>query len=201
MNLREDICLSERIGFKTTLKIATWNTCGYNENTDIYLDARQELWDLMCLTEMHGAQTKWESTRSIASAPTTSGDKAAGCMLKLSPRASKLLVLSGHMGSRITYVKLRGTVTNLWVFCVYLPHAARTSPSHEDTLREVEKLCRTLPQRRDCIMVMGDLNAKLARNTKGYTGKFSPHKSSNPCGVRTLNFMQARDLLAASTFF
>ena len=197
-NLDEDVSPPERIslGLLTILKVATWNTCGYNEDTDIYIDARQHLWDIMCLTELRGKHTARESARTIVSAPTTCNDDASGCMIKLSTRASKLLVLSGHSGSRIDYVKLRGTVTNLWVFCVYLPHGARSQPSHEDTLRELEKLCQTLPQRRDLVMVMGDLNAKLAQNTQGYTGTSSPHKSSNPCGVRTLNFMQARD-----TFF
>ena len=157
---------------------------------------------------MREKHTAWESSRTIVSAPATSDDDASGCMIKLSPRASKLLVLSGHSGSRIVYmyVKLRGTVTKLWVFCVYLPHGARSLPSHEDTLRELERLCQTLPQRRDLIMVMGDLNAKLARNTQGYTGKFSPCaqiKQSVRCENTQFhaNFMQARDLLAANTFF
>ena len=35
------------------------------------------------------------------SALATSNDDASGCMIKLNPRASKLLVLSGHSGSRI----------------------------------------------------------------------------------------------------
>ena len=114
-HLGKDVRLPERIslGFSTILKVATWNTCGYNENTDAYIDARQHLWDVMCLTEMRGKHTAREGPRSIVSAPTTRNDDASGCMIKLSTRASKLLVLSGHSGSRIVYVKLRGTVTNL----------------------------------------------------------------------------------------
>ena len=128
-NFGEDVRFSERIGlgFSTVLKVATWSTCGYNENIDIYTDARQRLWDLMCLTEFRGKYTAWESPRTIVSPPATSDNNASGCMIKLSPRASKLLVLSGHSGSRIVYVKLRGTATNIWMFCVYLlPQACET---------------------------------------------------------------------------
>ena len=65
--------------------------------------------------------------------------------------------------------RLKGCVTNIYVFRVYLPHSAQTAPSNQDTLDELETTIRSLTNKGDCVVVLGDLNAKLGRNIKGYT--------------------------------
>ena len=87
-------------------------------------------WDAIALTEMRGKHTAREANNFIVSAPAPVHGKASGCAIRLSKRAMKHVISSGNQGSRIVWVKLKGATANLWIFGVYLPHGARTNPSH-----------------------------------------------------------------------
>ena len=58
----------------------------------------------------------------------------------------------------------------LSLVCVYVPHAGRQNPSSADTIDDLDNLLLSVP-RHDCLIVMGDFNAKLPRNNGRLTGR------------------------------
>ena len=53
----------------------------------------------------------------------------------------------------------------------------------------------------DCVIILGDLNCKLARNIPKRTGRWCIHKYSNKNGEEMLDLMNRRDLCAISTMY
>jgi hypothetical protein len=53
---------------------------------------------------------------------------------------------------------------------------------------------------RDCIMLMGDFNGRLAWNIKGRTGQFTPHRQTDENGQLLLDLMlrQTRSTAASA---
>ena len=136
------------------------------------------------------------------SGPPPKGDPAGAAAIALSPRAQGMVIGSGNKGSRIVWVRLKAQFTNLFIVSVYLPHKARKcAPFQEDTLRDLQSLLRITPAKGDCIIVMGDMNAKLARSQQGITGKYCMHAKADSGGEGLTEVMQAFHLSAASTYF
>jgi hypothetical protein len=53
---------------------------------------------------------------------------------------------------------------------------------------------------RDCIMLMGDFNGRLAWNIKGRTGQFTPHRQTDENGQLLLDLMLRHDLRSALSY-
>ena len=111
---------------------------------------------------------------------------------------AKCVINSGSRGARIVFARFRVAPCNLFVVCVYVPHSGRHSPSAADTLIEVEDILEKAPQH-DCIVLLGDFNAKLPRNTNRRTGRWCIHNRANPAGTRLLELMDRLQLCAVST--
>ena len=85
-----------------------------------------------------------------------------------------------------------------------MPHSQRKKPPFfsdtmgrlEEVLKEVRNNCII-----DCIVMLGDLNCKLARNIPKRTGRWCIHKDSNKLGEEMLDLMNRRDLCAISKTF
>jgi exonuclease III len=113
-----------------------------------------------------------------------------------------MVISSGCKGSRLCWVRLKGAFSNLFVVSAYIPHKARKQrPFQEDTLGEMEALINTVSCKGDCVIVLGDMNAKIQRSLKGVSGRFSMHAKADSGGVRLQEIMQAANLVAVSTFF
>ena len=79
-----------------------------------------------------------------------------------------MVMTSGHKGSRLGWVRLKGLFANLFIVSVYIPHAHRKqAPFREDTLEELQALLKEKSIKGDCVIVMGDMNSKLARSNRG----------------------------------
>ena len=65
------------------------------------------------------------------------------------------------------------------------------SPSASDTLSDIEDIIARAPQH-DCVVLLGDYNAKLPRNTGRRTGRWCIHNRANPAGTRLLELMERR---------
>ena len=82
-----------------------------------------------------------------------------------------------------------------------MPHGQRKKPPFfSDTMERLEEVLKKV-RNNDCIIILGDLNCKLARNTPNRTGKWCIHKESNKLGEEMLDLMSRRDLCATSTMF
>ena len=106
-------------------------------------------------------------------------DPAAGVAILLSPRMADRILEIGNVGARIVYVRLEGPVCNLFVVVPYIPHKGRTrAPYAQDTITQLRKLLKTVC-RRDCIIIMGDLNYELQRNLENCTGQWCMTKKQD----------------------
>ena len=106
-----------------------------------------------------------------------------------------------HTGCRwslIVYAMIRASPCNLFVVCVYVPHAGRQNPTSSDTLDDMDNLLCSVP-RHDCVIVMGDFNAKLPRNNGRLTGRWCIHSRANQAGYMLSRLMERRQLCAVST--
>ena len=82
-----------------------------------------------------------------------------------------------------------------------MPHAGRVQPPfYTDVLEQLDEVLSQV-RNNDCVIIMGDLNCKLARNIPNRTGRWSIHTHSNAVGEEMLELMNRRDLSAVSTMF
>jgi exonuclease III len=171
-------------------------------STRIYEHIKQVKKDVIALTECGRKIQAFAGPELLVGEPPPAGDPAGVAAIHLSPRAQRMVMNSGHKGSRLVWVRLEGLFANLFIISAYVPHAYRKqAPFREDTLAELQDLIREKSVKGDCLVVMGDMNSKLARNSKGLTGRFCMHAQADAGGERLSEIMQAENLSAASTFF
>ena len=167
------------------LLIGTWNC--WSLSNERYHYCKQLNYDILGLTELHNTQAKeqFKGKAWIHSAPAQAdaqgkcSDPAAGVAIMLSSRMTSKILSSGHVGTRIAWVRLKGPVCNLLYIVVYIPHKGRTvTPQAEDTIAELTQLLRTV-KKSECVIVGGDFNCQLQRSIQGCTGKWSMTKYAN----------------------
>ena len=91
-------------------------------------------------------------------------DSYAGVAILMSQRIARNVLYSGCCGACIVFVRVKASPCNLFVVSVYVPHSGRQAPSASDTLAALEALLSKVHQH-DCVVLLGDFNAKLARQT------------------------------------
>ena len=85
-----------------------------------------------------------------------------GVAIRSAPGRGFHVIHTGCRGPRIVFARIRASPCNLFVVCVYIPHSGRQSPSAADTMYELEDLLNSA-RLHDCVIVLGDFNAKLPR--------------------------------------
>ena len=179
-----------------TLLFGNWNCGGLSKlkkNLVCDLD-----YDIVCLTETHG----WRDSDpcAIYSDTPSKRDPWSGVALQLSRRLSKYVIRHDFVGSRIVYCRLRGLTCNYFVIGIYIPQKQRKCPDQDDTYNQLEALLSTIGHR-DCIILMGDFNSRLARDTPKRVGHWSIHVRSDNGGDRLLDIMNRFELRCVSTYF
>ena len=154
--------------------------------------------DITCLTETH-AWRECDPSTVYSDAP-GKNDKYSGTALIINKRLTKYITTSGSIGSRIVYCRLRGLTCNLFVIGVDIPQKKRSNPDQNATYDELEKLLFNI-NTRDCIILMGDFNSRLARNVEGSVGRSNIHTRSDNGGDRLLSIMNKIDLRCVTTYF
>ena len=71
----------------------------------------------------------------------------------------------GSEGESVCYVRINGSVKNIFIIDVYLPHRDHVTPCQDDAIKDVENVLCRVPQG-DCIYIMGDFNEQLEGNIK-----------------------------------
>ena len=102
------------------------------------------------------------------------------------PRAMHTVQESGHIGSRLAWLKIK---TNLGtpVLCAhYIANMYRANPSREDCLKIMEKFLRDTVKISERLIYCTDANSRMARKVPKITGKFCMHPFSNEGGKRLL---------------
>ena len=135
------------------LRFATWNCWSYSNERHDYCKSLG--YDVLVLTELHNKQNhpNFASDLWIPSAQTEVDeqgkciDQAAGVAILLSKRMKRHKDKSGHVGSRIAWVRLRGPVCPIFFVAIYVPHKYRTeTPIAQDTLAQLDALLKTVPK-------------------------------------------------------
>ena len=168
-------------------------------------------YDVLAVTELWRKQDKFTNRTNEFTVSATVKDKfgnlvnendpAAGVGILLSPRAQKKFMGAGNNNSeRICWVRLRGPVCNLFIIAVYMPHNSRVQPAQEDTLKELDTICKQAKQG-DCVVVLGDFNVQLPANVQGSTGKHVCAQGESEEANAVLGFMKSHDLFAVNTKF
>ena len=189
----------------------TWNTRSLTFERFKYCESLG--YDVLAITELWRNQSKFQtkSNKYTVSSPKIiqkgplkgqvrfPKDKAAGVGILLSNRAQKKLLCFGSEGERVCWVRLKGPTCNVFVVAVYLPHRARTQPSQEDTLKDLQLVLKKIPSG-DCICILGDFNEQLPGGVPNRTGKWTAGPES-PNADAIINLMHMHELTAANTLF
>ena len=185
-----------KISDAANLVMATWNCGGLTKiKKDLVSKLNQ---DIVCMTETHG----WRDNDPawIYSDMPEKTDSYSGTALVVGKRLSGYVIASGSIGSRIVYCRLRGTSCNLFIIGVYIPQRRRTNPDQNDIYEQLETLLLKVKPR-DCIILMGDFNSRLARDIEGRVGHWSIHNRSDSGGERLLDIMEKIPMRCVSTQF
>ena len=162
--------------------MATWNTRSLTFERMEYCKSLN--YDVLALTELWRTQDIFQTAtkhftvsepKMIKISNTDKyqmrfpSDKAVGVGILLSDAAVQKVESFGSEGERVCWVRLRGPACHLFIIAVYMPHRGRVSPAQGDTLQDLHKVLKTVPQG-DCIYILGDLNEQLDVNVQGTTG-------------------------------
>ena len=179
-----------------TLCIGTWNCHGLSGvKKNLIMNTN---FDILCLTETHGWQDSDYLMLNSDQPPKT--DKWSGVSLLMSPRTVKYVMGSGSIGSRITYCRFAGNMTNYTVIGVYIPQRKRKNPDQAEIYDQLDNLLDNIP-RHDCVIILGDFNSRLSRNEDGYVGQWCIHTQRDSGGDRLLSIMRKFSLRCVSTYF
>ena len=185
------------ISDSASLKVGLYNCQGLSRvKKDL---ASNYNFDILCLTETHSWRDNEENLTIYSDLPPKT-DPWSGVALQLNKRVSSYVIDSGQIGSRITFCRLRGNITNFFVIGVYIPQRKRTNPDQAHVYDQLERLLTKIPKH-DCIMLMGDFNSRLARNEDGFVGRWCIHTRQDSGGDRLLELMKNFSLRAVSTYF
>ena len=186
----------QRLSNAAHLSFSTWNCGGLSK---IKKDLTCELdYDFVCFTETHS----WRDSDSLTiySEPPPKNDSWSGVAICINKHLSKFIMKTGNMGSRIAYCRLRGSTCNIFIVGVYIPQQKRTNPDQTTTYGELKSLLHNI-SRRDCIILLGDFNSRLARNEEGYVGRWCIHDKRDKGGDILMDIMRTFSLKCVSTYF
>ena len=126
-------------------------------------------------------------------------DIAAGVGILLSDRAHSKCITHGPPCERITWVRLKGPVTNLFIIGYYIPHRSRIQSDQQTTLTTLLRLLVQIPPG-DCIVLLTDLNEQLPANDENVTGKWT-HDKASPNAEMMMDMIRQFDLFSINTAF
>ena len=185
-----------RLSTAASLRIATWNCNGLSKTKK---DLAKEMdFDILCLPETHKYTDN--DSHMLYAAPPPDNDPWSGVSLMLSNRVRKYVTHWDFIGSRIVYCRLKGHTCNYFVIGIYIPQSKRINPDQSNTYDELAKLLRQVSNR-DCIILLGDFNSRLARDIDNHTGHWSIHNRNDAGGDRLLEIMRTFTLKCVSTCF
>ena len=111
-------------------------------------------------------------------------------------------------------MRLKGELHDTVIFGCYVPHNWRhKAPYQKEILQILSDAVRDSVKqgsRRDCIIVAGDLNVRLARGheyqtasgqQRKVTGQYTPAYKSSEGGEKVLNMCEELGLVVANTMF
>ena len=116
-----------------------------------------------------------------------------------SPVCPLLLAQQGHPSAcashSVVWEALYATSCSLLI-----PQKLRTNPNQKDTYKQLDSFLSTIG-RRDCVVLMGDFNSRLARNTSNRVGKWCIHNRMDTGGKQLLKLMDKLTLRCVSSYF
>ena len=192
------------------LKIAYWNCNGVGADWDGNSSRKLEeiiqtnRYDFILLCETHIRSFRHVLDTShnwVFSDPVDDKDPSAGTAIWISPRAMHIVQESGHIGSRLTWLKIQTNLGTTVLCAHYIAHMFRENPSREDCFKIMEKFLRDTVKTSERLVYCTDANSRMARNVTKITGKYCLHHISDEGGKRLLDICRTFGLCAPSTMF
>ena len=121
----------------------------------------------------------------------------------LSHRARRVLLRFDAVNERILKIRLDTSWCRTTVVVVYAPVDAAADEEKDKFYGDLRQVLRTVP-RHDILMLIGDLNPKVGRETPafpGTIGRHSLHADSNDNGCRLATFAAEHGLVIGGTLF
>ena len=200
-------CKKNRDDF-VEIKVACHNCAGFGKDAAVAEDTLQYYsslnYDAVALPETHEDHHAYVSRRVVGSAPRTGADTShTGVAILLSERfASREIGRSNPKDlptSRICWVRIKGKVCNLLIIAVYFPYKQHLVPLDRVLQHLRDVLDNARPH--DCIILIGDYNCQLTRNTPGVTGKWCVATRTCSHGKQVTQLLRRYNLYVASTRF
>ena len=66
-------------------------------------------------------------------------------------------------------MRIEGSIYNLFVVVVYIPHMGRVNPSAQYTIEKLKELLITI-RKHNYVILIGDFNCQMRRNVQDCTG-------------------------------
>ena len=147
-----------RTKFKTwsrkwhNLRLACWNCWSLSNERFSYCKSLG--YDVLSLIEFHHKQNNmnfssecWvSSAQGVVDVQGKYKDPAAGVAIMFSKRMKRHIEKSGHVGTRIVWVRIKGPICPIFFVAVYIPHKYRTAPTATETLAQLDALIKTVPK-------------------------------------------------------
>ena len=166
--------------------LACWNVCGnWNIAKKIISDRIDAgLVDLVVATETHTS--------------TTPGDSAAGVIFVMSEIWKQNLKYQSEVNSRINIHEFQANPTDITIIGIYAP-CSKNKDKFKKFMVELKKTILAVNQR-NMILIMGDFNAKIRRNSEK-SGIWNIHMVSDERGVAMEKLSNELDLKLVSSNF
>ena len=125
-----------------------------------------------------------------------------GVALMISQRAVKSLMEWTPINQRIITARFYSRYRRLTIIQVYGPHNEREKEEKEQFYQELQEAVDSC-NKNDIIIIMGDLNAKVGNDNRGYERTMGVHGlgTQNDKGLRLCEFSQLNGLVIAGTLF
>ena len=123
-----------------------------------------------------------------------------GVALCISPRAQRALIEYKPINERLLKARFRGKWFHLTVIAAY-------APTEDGEEREKDRMYGDLQdlvdgtQKHDLLLVLGDMNAKVGRESFRSVGPESLHHTSNDNGLRLASFAEANNMIIGGTWY
>lgn len=197
-------------GMKLKTRIGFWNVRTLFEKGKLRQVEREMdsyKLDILGLSEVrwldHGEMTTREGGTFLYSGPTGEGaEHRAGVGILLTRTSRRSLIEWKPVSDRLLTARFKSKIRNISIIQCYAP----TEPSEEDVKEEyyrtLKEALNDIP-RRDIVIVMGDLNAKVGSDNEGLEHIMGRHGigQANDNGEKFRGFCAEHDLVIGGTIF
>ena len=193
---------------KKSWNFGTWNVRTLNNDgaiEEMENQVSKYKLKILALQEMRitGTGTRDLKKGRIYYSGTTNGKHEEGVGLYVDRKLVPSVVDFKPISSRLAYMRIHTQWIKTSLVVVHAPTDVSEDTEKDDWYNQIESLLDTVP-RHDALIVLGDWNAKVGRETAAFgdvIGEHSLHLSSTDNGIRMISLATQYGLVVGSTLF